>query len=104
MTNLTDWLLNDGGSKTASAFNFTFNTPLKYYEWIEQPGNEHRLVRFGHAMHGTKQFEIAENIIHGKLSSHVIPPLFHSGYPDVCDLPAIRRGSVKTNSLTMRAL
>lgn len=74
MTNLTDWLLNDGGSKTASAFNFTFNTPLKYYEWIEQPGNEHRLVRFGHAMHGTKQFEIAENIIHGKLSSHVIPP------------------------------
>ena len=74
MTNLTDWLLNDGGSKTASAFNFTFNTPLKYYEWIEQPGNEHRLVRFGHAMHGTKQFEIAENIIHGKLSSHVPRP------------------------------
>ncbi|RPD58020.1 S-adenosyl-L-methionine-dependent methyltransferase [Lentinus tigrinus ALCF2SS1-7] len=65
MTNLTDWLLNDGGSKSASAFNFTFNTPLKYYEWIEEPGNEHRLVRFGHAMHGTKQFEIAENIIHG---------------------------------------
>ena len=66
MTRLTDWLLNDGGSKYASSFNYTFDTPLKYYEWIEQPGNEHRLVRFGHAMHGTGQWELAENIIHGE--------------------------------------
>ncbi len=63
MTNLTDWLLNDQGKKHPTSFNQTFNTPLKYYEWIEQPGNEHRVVRFGHAMHGSQQFEITENII-----------------------------------------
>ncbi|KAI0682001.1 S-adenosyl-L-methionine-dependent methyltransferase [Earliella scabrosa] len=64
MTNLTDWLLNDQGKKHATSFNYTFKTPLKYYEWIEQPGNEHRVKRFGNAMHGSQQFEITENIIH----------------------------------------
>ncbi len=65
MTNLADWLLNDQGTKTASPFSKTFETNLEYYTWLEEPGNEHRLVRFGHAMHGTQQFEIAENIITG---------------------------------------
>ncbi|KAI0737198.1 S-adenosyl-L-methionine-dependent methyltransferase [Daedaleopsis nitida] len=65
MTNLTDWLLNDHGTKTASPFNQTFKTPLEYYTWLEEPGNEKRLVRFGHAMHGTQQFEIASNIVQG---------------------------------------
>ena len=65
MTNLSYWLLNDQGKNTASPFSYTFNTNLEYYTWLEEPGNEQRLVRFGHAMHGTQQFEIAENIITG---------------------------------------
>ena len=69
MTNLTDWLLNDQGKKHATSFNYTFKTPLKYYEWIEQPGNEHRVKRFGNAMHGSQQFEITENIIHCECAS-----------------------------------
>lgn len=79
MTNLTDWLLNDQGKKHPTSFNQTFNTPLKYYEWIEQPGNEHRVVRFGHAMHGSQQFEITENIItctYLPLPPSAVSPLF----------------------------
>ncbi len=79
MTNLTDWLLNDQGKKHPTSFNQTFDTPLKYYEWIEQPGNEHRVVRFGHAMHGSQQFEITENIItctYLPLTPSAVSPLF----------------------------
>ena len=65
MTGLTDWLLNDNGARDPSAFNAKFDTKLNYYEWLEQPGNERSLVRFGHAIHGTQQFEITENIITG---------------------------------------
>ena len=42
-----------------------FDTQKKYYEWLEEPGNEARLARFGHAMNGTRYWELAENIIHG---------------------------------------
>ncbi|KAI0644766.1 S-adenosyl-L-methionine-dependent methyltransferase [Trametes meyenii] len=68
MAGLSGWLL-EGGLAT----NATNGLPLKraygsdklYYEWLEDPGNEHRLLRFGHAMNGTRYWETAENIIHG---------------------------------------
>ncbi|RPD72283.1 O-methyltransferase [Lentinus tigrinus ALCF2SS1-7] len=65
-TALTPWLLG-GGPATgyATPFNLAFKTELKYYEWLEQPGNESRLLRFGHSMNGTRYWELAENIIHG---------------------------------------
>ncbi|KAI0682015.1 S-adenosyl-L-methionine-dependent methyltransferase [Earliella scabrosa] len=65
-TSLADWLI-EGGTETgyASPFNLSFKTHRKYYEWLEEPGNESRLVRFGHAMNGTRYWELAENIIHG---------------------------------------
>ncbi|TBU26516.1 O-methyltransferase [Dichomitus squalens] len=65
---LADWLLKDGcsGEKNyTSPFNLAFKTDLKFYEWLEEPGNEARLTRFGHSMNGTRYWELAENIIHG---------------------------------------
>ena len=63
---LTPWLLG-GGPATgyAAPFNLAFKTQLKYYEWLEEPGHESRLHRFGHSMNGTRYWELAENIIHG---------------------------------------
>ncbi|KAI0712846.1 O-methyltransferase [Cerioporus squamosus] len=65
-TALSPWLLG-GGPATgyATPFNLAFKTQLKYYEWLEQPGNESKLLRFGHSMNGTRYWELAENIIHG---------------------------------------
>ncbi|OSC96294.1 S-adenosyl-L-methionine-dependent methyltransferase [Trametes coccinea BRFM310] len=68
MSRLTEWLNNGGLTTNATnglALGLAFNTPLKYYEWLEEPGNEWRLTRFGHAMNGTRYWEVAENIIHG---------------------------------------
>ena len=44
-----------------------YKTEKKYYEWLEEPGNEHRLHRFGHAMNGTRYWEVEENVVHSKL-------------------------------------
>ncbi|TBU37557.1 O-methyltransferase [Dichomitus squalens] len=65
MSYLSDWLVDDGGANYASAFNLAFKTPLKYYDWLEEPGNKGRMRRFGHSMNGTRQWELAENVIHG---------------------------------------
>ena len=58
--------------ETASAmhapFNVAFNTDLPYFEWLEQPGNEHRLKRFGPAMTGTAAWEVPGAIVAGKSS------------------------------------
>ena len=68
-TALSSWLLGGGpATGCAAPFNLAFKTQLKYYEWLEQPGNEHRLRRFGHGMNGTRSWELSENIIHGTLS------------------------------------
>ncbi|KAI1787762.1 S-adenosyl-L-methionine-dependent methyltransferase [Ganoderma leucocontextum] len=68
---LADWLLTGGDAPGGSqngyptAFNFAFKTQGNFYDWLEGPGNETRLARFGHAMKGTSYWELAENIIHG---------------------------------------
>ena len=79
----SDWLLTGGGpgeTKYASTFNLAFKTDSKYYEWLEEPGNKARLARFGHAMNGTRYWELAENIIHG---THMSPSLVSTspGFP-----------------------
>ena len=74
---LSDWLLADGGSQNdyPTAFNFAFKTQGKFYEWLETPGNEKRLGRFGHAMNGTRYWEVTENIVHGACVPRVSRPL-----------------------------
>ncbi|KIP10249.1 hypothetical protein PHLGIDRAFT_85462 [Phlebiopsis gigantea 11061_1 CR5-6] len=38
-----------------AALNAAFNTKLSAWEWFESPGNEHRQLRFGITMEGSKQ-------------------------------------------------
>ena len=68
-TALVPWLLETGGNPTdgqpATPFNKAYDTALPYYPWLEQPGNESRLARFGHAMNGTRQWEVEENVLSG---------------------------------------
>ncbi|KAI0324797.1 S-adenosyl-L-methionine-dependent methyltransferase [Cubamyces sp. BRFM 1775] len=83
MAYMTEWLLPDTrkgslmldartdqepGSETThydTAFNLAFNTQLNYFPWLETPGNQNRLERFGHAMTGTRQWETKEGILQG---------------------------------------
>ncbi|PIL29528.1 hypothetical protein GSI_08336 [Ganoderma sinense ZZ0214-1] len=44
-------------------FNLAFNTELGLFPWLELPGNEGRLVRFGHAMAGTREHETESQIL-----------------------------------------
>ncbi|KAI0362999.1 S-adenosyl-L-methionine-dependent methyltransferase [Pilatotrama ljubarskyi] len=44
-------------------FNLAFNTATPYFEWLEQPGNEVRLKRFGPAMTGTAAWEVPGAIV-----------------------------------------
>ncbi|KAI0828552.1 S-adenosyl-L-methionine-dependent methyltransferase [Trametes gibbosa] len=46
-------------------FNLAFNTTAAYFEWLEQPGNEARLRRFGPAMTGTAAWEVPGAIVAG---------------------------------------
>ena len=65
------WPSADGGVPHAWApFNLAFATPLGYFSWLELPGNEARLKRFGHAMTGTRQWETKDGVLHGERSPH----------------------------------
>ncbi|KAI9066168.1 S-adenosyl-L-methionine-dependent methyltransferase [Trametes sanguinea] len=44
-------------------FNVAFDTSIPYFEWLEQPGNEARLRRFGPAMTGTAAWEVPGAIV-----------------------------------------
>ncbi|KAH9916743.1 S-adenosyl-L-methionine-dependent methyltransferase [Epithele typhae] len=46
-------------------FNLAFKTDSPYFEWLEQPGNESRLKRFGPAMTGTAAWEVPGAIVSG---------------------------------------
>ncbi|KAI0700683.1 hypothetical protein C8T65DRAFT_790056 [Cerioporus squamosus] len=46
-------------------FNVAFGTNTPYFEWLERPGNEARLKRFGPAMTGTAAWEVPGAIIGG---------------------------------------
>ena len=49
-------------------FNVAFKTNTPYFEWLETPGNEARLKRFGPAMTGTANWEIPGAIVNGAYS------------------------------------
>ncbi|RPD56594.1 hypothetical protein L226DRAFT_480398 [Lentinus tigrinus ALCF2SS1-7] len=55
----------DGTHAMHAPFNVAFNTDVPYFEWLEQPGNEARLKRFGPAMTGTAAWEVPGAIIGG---------------------------------------
>ncbi|KAI0666395.1 S-adenosyl-L-methionine-dependent methyltransferase [Trametes maxima] len=44
-------------------FNVAFDTTIPYFEWLERPGNESRLRRFGPAMTGTAAWEVPGAIV-----------------------------------------
>ena len=46
-------------------FNVAFDTPLRYFEWLEREGNAFRLKRFGKAMTGTSGWEGPGSVING---------------------------------------
>ena len=52
-------------TRYVAPFNLAFNTQLGYFPWLELPENEGRFVRFGHAMTGTRQWEIKDQILQG---------------------------------------
>ena len=52
-------------ARYVSPFNVAFSTQLGLFSWFELPGNERRLARFGHAMVGTRQYEIKKEILRG---------------------------------------
>ena len=56
-----------GGTCTryVAPFNVAFNTQLGLFSWFELPGNESRFRRFGHAMVGTRQYEIKKEVLQG---------------------------------------
>lgn len=45
--------------------NLAFQTNAKFFEWLELPGNEYRLRRFGPAMTGTGGWEVPGAVIGG---------------------------------------
>ena len=55
-----------------TAFNLAFNNQLNYFPWLETPGNQTRLERFGHAMTGTRQWETKEGILQGSDSFYIM--------------------------------
>ena len=61
------------GKSYRSAFNRGLDTELGYFPWLELPENERRLVRFGHAMVGTRQCEVENEILQGTASARVSP-------------------------------
>ncbi len=91
-------------TRYVAPFNLAFNTQLGLFPWLELPENEDRLLRFGHAMVGTRQCETKNEILRGatleirmSASTHArctdidaVPLLVHTGFPWE-DLP---RGSV----------
>ncbi|KAI1787796.1 hypothetical protein LXA43DRAFT_682734 [Ganoderma leucocontextum] len=52
-------------TRYVAPFNVAFNTQFGYFPWPELPENEGRFVRFGHAMTGTRQWEIKNQILRG---------------------------------------
>ena len=58
-------------TRYATPFNLAFGTELGFFPWLELPENERRLVRFGHGMVGTRQFETKDEILRGTFSGPV---------------------------------
>ena len=54
-------------------FNVAFNTKTPYFEWLERPGNEARLKRFGPAMTGTAAWEIPGAVTVGACPPQLSP-------------------------------
>ena len=54
-----------GRGRYATPLNVAFNTQLGLFSWFELPGNESRFRRFGHAMVGTRQYEIKKEVLRG---------------------------------------
>ena len=55
-------------TRYVAPFNLAFDTQLGLFSWLELPGNEGRLVRFGHGMVGTRQCETKDEILRGTTS------------------------------------
>ena len=63
-------------TRYVAPFNLAFNTQLGLFLWFELPGNEGRLLRFGHAMVGTRQCEVKNQILQGTTESIYVCVIF----------------------------
>ena len=52
---LLDPILGPSQEPNDAALNAAFNMKMSSWEWFESPGNEHRQLRFGITMEGSKQ-------------------------------------------------
>ena len=52
-------------SASGAAFQKAFNTEKDYFAWLEQPGNEYRLIRYGACIQGTSLWDPPETIVQG---------------------------------------
>ena len=59
-----------------AALNAAFNTKLSTWEWFESAGNEHRQLRFGITMEGSKQAASLNAIREG--DTLVFPNVMHN--------------------------
>ena len=80
---------SDGGTRYAAPLNVAFNTPLRYFPWLELPENEGRLARFGRGMVGARQFESKNQILQGATSKFSFSLSVRSIHMRVC---AMHRG------------
>ncbi|KAA1470803.1 S-adenosyl-L-methionine-dependent methyltransferase [Dentipellis sp. KUC8613] len=66
---LADVLLDPATSHSyeanKTAANKAFNTDLNMFPFFETPGNEYRMVRFGHAMNGSRAMMVPNAIVAG---------------------------------------
>ncbi|KAI0653620.1 S-adenosyl-L-methionine-dependent methyltransferase [Cubamyces menziesii] len=59
----------DRMARYLTPFNLAFGTKLGFFQWLELPENRHRLVRFGHAMKGTSQWETKHEFLDAKVTA-----------------------------------
>ncbi|KJA18250.1 hypothetical protein HYPSUDRAFT_145199 [Hypholoma sublateritium FD-334 SS-4] len=52
-------------SAKEAAFQKAFNTEKDYFAWLEQPGNEYRLTRYGACIQGTSLWDPPDTIVQG---------------------------------------
>lgn len=55
-----------------TAFNRAHNTPLHFFAWCEQPGNENRFRRFGIAMKGSSKAFTVDTALNGALYFFIV--------------------------------
>jgi hypothetical protein len=57
-------------TKAATPFNLAYNTTMGEWDWIEQPGNEWRFVRFTQLLGSASMFYGPDIFLQGEILAH----------------------------------